>query len=247
MNDARFKELLNLYLDHRLSAADAAELEAEVMRNPARRQTYAGYCRMQRACNLLFENECERAPQSFALTKALQDVERKLNGSAETRTRRQVVWLGWSGAAAAACVMFVSVTIALRDLPLGEAAASTELAAVESAGSAEVSAPVPAQHGVAVAKLDIVPAKVAPVLMASVSQPAILAVPDAAALQQLSRVAAQRWIDAEAAALVSSRLVDDGRFEVSNARSNDELPSFRSHQFLNTSTRGELTSYQFQR
>ena len=53
MKDAEFIELLNLYLDHEISAADAARLEAEVQRNPARRQTYRQYCQMQKACSML--------------------------------------------------------------------------------------------------------------------------------------------------------------------------------------------------
>ena len=38
MNDSEYIELLNLYLDHEISAADAARLEAEVQSNPARRR-----------------------------------------------------------------------------------------------------------------------------------------------------------------------------------------------------------------
>ena len=36
MKDNEFIELLNLYLDHEISQEDAARLEAEVQRNPAR-------------------------------------------------------------------------------------------------------------------------------------------------------------------------------------------------------------------
>ena len=35
MKDSEFIELLNLYLDHEISTADAARLEAEVQANPA--------------------------------------------------------------------------------------------------------------------------------------------------------------------------------------------------------------------
>ena len=53
MKDSEFTELLNLYLDHEISAADAARLEAEVQINPNRRRVYQEYCRMQKACKLL--------------------------------------------------------------------------------------------------------------------------------------------------------------------------------------------------
>jgi len=53
MKDSEFLELLNLYLDHEIAAADAARLEAEVKDNPDHRRTYLEYCRMQKACTLL--------------------------------------------------------------------------------------------------------------------------------------------------------------------------------------------------
>ncbi len=53
MKDSEFLELLNLYLDHEISPADAARLEAEVRSNAERRRTYGQYCRMQKACALL--------------------------------------------------------------------------------------------------------------------------------------------------------------------------------------------------
>jgi hypothetical protein len=53
MKDHEFLELLNLYLDHEISAADAARLEAEVQGNATHRGTYLEYCRMQKACTLL--------------------------------------------------------------------------------------------------------------------------------------------------------------------------------------------------
>lgn len=63
MKDSEFIELLNLYLDHEISAADAARLEIEVRRSPERRKVYRDYCRMQKACVLLAEQASE-APVS---------------------------------------------------------------------------------------------------------------------------------------------------------------------------------------
>lgn len=56
MKDSEFIELVNLYLDHEISAADSARLEAEVQNNPARRQIYRQYCRMQKACKVLMQD-----------------------------------------------------------------------------------------------------------------------------------------------------------------------------------------------
>lgn len=59
MKDSEFIALLNLYLDHEISAADAARLEAEVQGKPARRRIYQDYCRMQKACKILAQDFAE--------------------------------------------------------------------------------------------------------------------------------------------------------------------------------------------
>jgi hypothetical protein len=53
MNDKKFMELLNLYLDREIDAADALKLEAEVASNRERRRVYDQYCRIQKACSML--------------------------------------------------------------------------------------------------------------------------------------------------------------------------------------------------
>ena len=55
MKESKFIELLNLYVDHQISASDAALLEAEIQRNPERRKIYREYCQMQKACAVLAE------------------------------------------------------------------------------------------------------------------------------------------------------------------------------------------------
>jgi len=59
MKESEFIELLNLYLDHEISPADAVRLEAEVQNNPARRRVYQQYCRMQKACTMLAKDFVE--------------------------------------------------------------------------------------------------------------------------------------------------------------------------------------------
>lgn len=56
MNDTEFIELLNLYLDHEISGADARRLEAEVISSPARRKIYREYCQMHKGCTLLAQS-----------------------------------------------------------------------------------------------------------------------------------------------------------------------------------------------
>jgi hypothetical protein len=62
MKDSEFIELLNLYLDHEITAEDSARLEAEVLRDPRRRRLYRQYCQMQKACVTLAEQSRETAP-----------------------------------------------------------------------------------------------------------------------------------------------------------------------------------------
>lgn len=62
MKDSEFFELLNLYLDHEITAEDAARLETEVQSNPKRREVYNQYCRMQKACTMLAKDFAEAAP-----------------------------------------------------------------------------------------------------------------------------------------------------------------------------------------
>jgi len=61
MNDREFIELLNLYVDHEISAEDALRLEAEVVADPKRREVYDQYCRMQKACAELSQQAAEPA------------------------------------------------------------------------------------------------------------------------------------------------------------------------------------------
>jgi anti-sigma factor RsiW len=111
MNEPRFIELLNLYVDQQLSAEEARELEVEMERNPSRRRTYHQYCRMQKACAQLFEHERSTAPASTTLTRAMVAADRKVVAFPEETTRRPGWSLGYSFAtlAAVACVALVIV------------------------------------------------------------------------------------------------------------------------------------------
>lgn len=104
MKDSEFIQLLNLYLDHEISAPDAARLEAEVQTNAARRKIYQEYCRMQKACRLL-SAEFETAPATEKKVVAFRSGQAFSGG----RSRTSVGYMLGTFAAAAACVAVVWV------------------------------------------------------------------------------------------------------------------------------------------
>jgi hypothetical protein len=127
MKESRFIELLNLYVDHQLSAAEAAQLEAEITRDPERRQTYQQYCRIQKACTLLFEHERTSAPASDTLTTSLAEADRKVVEFPRRRasTLRPIYTFG-SALAAAACVAFVLTNLNHHDASKNSGDVTTE-------------------------------------------------------------------------------------------------------------------------
>ena len=63
MKDARFIELVNLYIDRQISSAETAELEAEIRDHPRHRQVYQQYCKLHRATKLVYESFRANAEQ----------------------------------------------------------------------------------------------------------------------------------------------------------------------------------------
>ena len=99
MNDTKFIELLNLYLDHEISAEDATRLETEVQNNPQRRRLYHEYCRMQKGCQLLAKD--------FA-GAAAAGIDRKIVAFESARPGRSPgLYMAAGFAAAAACVAII--------------------------------------------------------------------------------------------------------------------------------------------
>lgn len=66
MKESKFIELLNLYVDHRISDAEAALLEIEIQQSPKRYQVYRQYCQMHKACSMLANNFRVEAPPAAA-------------------------------------------------------------------------------------------------------------------------------------------------------------------------------------
>lgn len=109
MKHSRFIELLNLYVDQQLTPSEAAELEDEIQRAPQRRRTYRQYCRMQKGCAVLFEQDRHHAPSSARLARALADADRKITAFPEERSVRSRGIYAAGAAAMAACVAFLFV------------------------------------------------------------------------------------------------------------------------------------------
>ena len=135
MRDSEFIELLNLYLDHEISAADAARLEAEVQSNPSRRRVYQDYCRMQKGCKMLAQDFASE-PAADRKIVAFEDRETVQSG------RRQLGYVAAGLFAAAACVAFLVVgrthlspttttpAVAVQDAPKAPASAVVAAAPV---------------------------------------------------------------------------------------------------------------------
>lgn len=101
MKDSEFLELLNLYLDHEISDADAARLEAEVQGNAKRRALYHEYCRMQKACKVLaadFQTEGQAAEKRV-----------RVAGEPPRQTRRVGFFIVGGASLAAACLTLLFV------------------------------------------------------------------------------------------------------------------------------------------
>jgi anti-sigma factor RsiW len=134
MKDSRFIELLNLYVDQQLTATEAAELEAELQHNSSSRRTYQQYCRMQKACTQLFEQERQAAPSTSTLSRALAQADQKVIAFPEQRTMwRQRGAFAVGLAAMAACVAFVLVrqTPVPATAPVASTPSTVAVAAVE--------------------------------------------------------------------------------------------------------------------
>ena len=100
MSEREFLELLNLYLDREITAADADRLEREIRSDAGRHRTYLQYCRMQQAVRLLGNAE------------GLQIEERSLAGRAPALSAVREWWGSrwvWTGAVAAAAVVLLFI------------------------------------------------------------------------------------------------------------------------------------------
>jgi len=194
MKDSEFIELLNLYLDHEISADDSARLEAEIRGNLERRRVYLQYCKMQQACRVIAadfatgESEHETASEKKVVPFALDAV-------APARRRRAQASLAVGAFAAAACIALVFVGTREPELTPAAEQAATMAASVPvgSAGLAVAASHSPVPRGlVSVARPPQSPTLVAnPLLLTGSTQAEALR---AAAVRQADNQLA--WIEA---------------------------------------------------
>lgn len=182
MNDRRFKELLNLFLDHELSEEDARELEAEVRRDPVRRQVYESYCRMQKGCTLLFQGERLRTPERPVLARAIAEARRKVE-----QPEPVAFWgRGWSYAAAAVA-MVALVGVVIHYGPPAQDGNGGEFAVTTTPGGDAT--------GAATQLVDL-RANGSPITVLSIAPTLVLAT-SGAEYGQLRTTTAARWLDDE--------------------------------------------------
>jgi hypothetical protein len=124
MTDREFIELLNLYVDREIGAEDALRLESEVAADPRRREVYDQYCRIQKACSKLSEEN---------YTDSLSQTDPSLVSFPADRRWRLGPFVG--GMAAAAAVAVAIVGLRGRLVPV---AANSALAAAGPARAASV-------------------------------------------------------------------------------------------------------------
>ena len=121
MKESEFIELLNLYLDHEISAADAARLETEVQSNPGRRMVYQEYCRMQKACKLLVSDFKSEGVAAETATERNVVAFDPVAASAAAARRGRSNWMLATGGLAAACIALVAMNRGTNTAPSGNA------------------------------------------------------------------------------------------------------------------------------
>lgn len=155
MNDRRFIELLNLYVDQELSEDAARQLEQEIAGSLSRRRVYSQYCRMQRACVKLLDQPQAPAPRISELAAARSGeaaprevVPSPVELDMPVPSRGTTVWWGWGSGvvAAAACIALVFVSLGRQDAGERANPAGAAIAAVaeeQSAADATAAASTP--------------------------------------------------------------------------------------------------------
>lgn len=244
MKDQRFIELLNLYLDQQISEFEAAELEAEVTKNPERRRTYNQYCRLQRACAMLGEGAREQAAGKEKFLRSLQAAEKKI-----ARPRNRPLWrstyayAGAFGATAMAACVALMMSIGGRQAPAISTVVSADrpdVARVEARASTAHSEPVFAVSLASMPRNEVEPQPALSAAGLSVARNAReleIAANDREALEWMQRVE-----------LLPVQRIDleEPVFETNHPTLHPDNRVFRSRRSLQTGN-AEFTAFQFQR
>jgi len=147
ISDKKFIELLNLYLDHEISADEVRVLEAEILSNPARHTLYRQYCAMHKGCLELARTFAPQSEMTAAQSASLAPkVARDLEASLASRTK--FGWGAWVGglglAAACGALVFFVFSHKHRSAPAGSGGADTFAPALLAAPlAAPLNSPTP--------------------------------------------------------------------------------------------------------
>lgn len=144
MKDARFIELVNLYIDRQISPEDTTALETEIQSNVARRRIYQQYCHMHRASKLVYESFRANAEQPAA--DGVQPGSIAYFAQRRQRARRKYWTASFAGLAAAACA---AVYFGRAELPTSSIAPA----------AVALKAAAPTAKPLAVATVQAVPAR----------------------------------------------------------------------------------------
>ena len=232
MKDNRFIELVNLYIDRQITAAETTELEAEMQAHPRRRAVYRQYCQMHRATILVYE--------SFRTHTGDQQPEvavgRPTIARFESQPRhRRVRWTYYAGGLAAACLALVLIRLNFTRTVDANLVA-TSASAQPSGVGASLSPGSVLPHATAVAKPGLV----------SLRNGNLAVEQDYAAMLAALRREEQRAL--ATGLLVPGRLpslFDDGIFESQPASPANNQRVFRGRQ--TPAQQAEFTAFQFQR
>jgi cell division septation protein DedD len=229
MKENRFIELLNLYIDRQITAAETAELEAELQSNPKRQAVYRQYCQIHTATKQVYA--------SFRASSADSPVtEPGQTGVIELfeSRRRRSNWVHYvGGAAAAACLAVLFVRF-------------------NSTGSVEAPQVAVQPQPAVVAPVQIA---AAPAPVKAEPAPTVINLRDTTAISPdyMAMLAALREQDEERA-FSNERLnigriqplFDDNLFEAARILSTQEQRVFRSFQPA-SARQTEAAAFQFQR
>lgn len=222
MKDNRFIDLVNLYIDRQITAAETAELEAEIQANPRRRAIYKQYCQMHRATTLVYESFRANAPGQLAAAGE--------GTIAHFERERRSPWGYYVAglAAAAACVALVFVQLSSR-----QAAGTGPLAKNDS---------LPVVQVTAVAAPVIAEPKAG---LVSLRNHAAVEQDYAAQLASLRLEEQRAFAGSPVPAGRLPSLFDDGVFESQQVMPVNNQRVFRSRQ--SPTQQAEFTAFQFQR
>jgi len=228
MKDNRFIDLVNLYVDRQITAAETAELEAEIQNNPRRRAIYKQYCQMHRATALVYESFRANAPEQQAAA-GQGSIARFEN----RRRAKGTSWMYYAGGLAAACLALVFVQLNSAKTPDAGFAANKET--------------LPAVH---VAAVPVV-TKPAILMPAAEPKPGLVSLRNNVAVEQdyAAMLTALRQDDQRTFANSQGRassLFDDEVFDSQQVLPAGNQRVFRSKQSAQQQ-QAEFTAFQFQR